>query len=90
MISAVGSMGIARAIEQRSDAAGKSEAATKPSAPAVETPPPLPSPAAELASYGAPISAKVDEVRAALANGTYKVDAKKVADRMIDLDLPKK
>ena len=34
-------------------------------------------------------SAKVAEIRAAIANGTYKIDAKAIAERMIALDLPK-
>jgi negative regulator of flagellin synthesis FlgM len=88
MISAVGSAGIARAIEQRTDGTTTNATPAKPTQTDGETPAILPSPAAELASYGAPISTKVEEIRAAIANGTYKVDAKAIADRMIALDLP--
>ncbi len=45
-------------------------------------------PAARLAAEGPPIdSAKVDAIRAAIADGTYKIDPQAIADRMIDADL---
>jgi flagellar biosynthesis anti-sigma factor FlgM len=46
-------------------------------------------PAATLAAQGAPVDMdKVAAVRAGIANGTYKVDAKAIADAMIAQDLP--
>lgn len=39
---------------------------------------------AELASVDIADAAKVEEVKAALANGTFAVDAEVVADRLID------
>jgi len=32
----------------------------------------------------------VASIREAIANGTYKIDAKAIANRMIELDLPTK
>jgi len=90
MISAVGPNGIPRAIELRSDAVGKSEpvAAVEPAG--AHAPQTITNPAAELAAQGAPVdTSKVAAIRAAIANGTYKIDAKAIADRMIALDLPK-
>jgi len=91
MITRVGSTGIARPIELRSENAGKSEAAGKVEQTATQSFDSVTTPAAELAAQGAPIdTAKVEAIRAALANGTYKVDARAIADRMIALDLPAK
>ncbi|MDQ8757179.1 flagellar biosynthesis anti-sigma factor FlgM [Sphingosinicella sp. LHD-64] len=43
----------------------------------------------ELVSGGAPVdSAKVSAIRAAIAEGRYPVDADRIAERMIALDLP--
>ena len=42
-----------------------------------------------LASEGPPVdSVKVAQIRAAIAEGRYPVDANRIADRMIALDLP--
>ena len=47
-----------------------------------------PKPAADLASQGAPVdSAKVARIKAAIADGSYKVDADAIAARMIEQDL---
>lgn len=90
MINAVGPTGIARAIELRSESVGKSEPATKVDQTGAQTTTSVTTPAAELAAQGAPIdTAKVEAIRAAIANGTYKIDAKAIADRMIALDLGK-
>lgn len=44
----------------------------------------------ELVAGGAPIdSEKVAAIRAAIAEGRYKVDADRIAERMIALDLPR-
>lgn len=46
------------------------------------------SPAAEMALAGPPVNAeKVAAIRAAIAEGRYPVDANKIAERMIELDL---
>lgn len=47
------------------------------------------SPAARLASAGAPLDTdKVARIKEAIASGNYPVDADKIADRMVELDLP--
>ena len=49
------------------------------------------SPATRMAAEGAPVdSAKVAEIKAAIASGNYPVDPEKIAEKMIDLDLPGK
>jgi len=91
MITGVGPTGIARAIEVRSDSVAKSEAAAKVEQAPAQGSSTITTPAAELAAQGAPIdTAKVEAIRTAIANGTYKIDAKAIADRMIALDLPSK
>ena len=46
-------------------------------------------PAKELAAGGAPVDmARVQEVRAAIANGAYALEVKAIAAKMIALDLP--
>lgn len=43
----------------------------------------------EIAQSGPPVdSAKVAAIRAAIAEGRYPVDADRIADRMLALDLP--
>jgi negative regulator of flagellin synthesis FlgM len=91
MITAVGPNGIARAIELRGDAVAQSEPATKIEAATARPSGSPKSPAAELAAQGAPVDAgKVAMLRAAIANGSYKIDAQAIADRMIALDMPNK
>lgn len=91
MINAVGPTGIARAIELRGENVGKSEPVAKVEQTGTQAAASMTTPAAELAAQGAPIdTAKVEAIRAAIANGTYKIDAKAIADRMIALDLPGK
>lgn len=49
------------------------------------------SPAARMAAEGAPVdAARIAEIKAAIANGDYPVDPEKIAEKMIDLDLPGK
>ena len=49
------------------------------------------SPAARMAAQGAPVdAARIVEIKAAIANGDYPVDPEKIAEKMIDLDLPGK
>ncbi|MET0238632.1 MAG: flagellar biosynthesis anti-sigma factor FlgM [Sphingobium sp.] len=51
---------------------------------------PLQTPAARLASEGAPVDLeKVARIKAAIASGNYPVDANRIADRMVELDLPR-
>lgn len=46
------------------------------------------SPAATLAAEGAPVdTAKVDRIRAAIADGSYAVDPQAIAAKMIEQDL---
>lgn len=48
-----------------------------------------PNPAADLAAAGPPVDAgKVATIRAAIADGSYRIDANAIAGRMVDLDLP--
>lgn len=48
-------------------------------------------PAARLAQQGAPIDMeKINRIKAAIASGNYPVDADAIADRMVELDLPRK
>lgn len=89
MITAVGLTGIARAIELRGESVGKSEPAARIDQAGPRATGSVTTPAAELVAQGAPIdSAKVDSIRTAIANGTYKIDAKAIAARMIETDLP--
>lgn len=47
------------------------------------------SPAARMAGEGAPIdSARIEKIKQAIADGSYPVDAQKIAQKMLDLDLP--
>ncbi|HWI87258.1 MAG TPA: flagellar biosynthesis anti-sigma factor FlgM [Sphingomonas sp.] len=90
MITAIGSTGIARAIELRGESVGKSEPAARIDPATAKSAGPIATPAHELAEQGAPIdTGKVASIREAIANGTYRVDAKAIAARMIALDLPK-
>ena len=46
-------------------------------------------PAARMASQGAPVdSARIERVKQAIAAGKYPVDPDKIAEKMLDLDLP--
>lgn len=89
MITGIGSIGTTRTVDVRSDAVARStapQAGTTDTTEAVETPT---SPAAKLASLGAPVdSDKVASIRARIAAGTYAVDPEAIAAHMIALDLP--
>jgi negative regulator of flagellin synthesis FlgM len=92
MVNSVGPTGSSGRIEgarpqgtQRSSAAAGTETVRT----SGEEEPNVPSPASELASLGPPINnAKVDDLRARIAAGTYRVDPNAVAAKMIALDLP--
>lgn len=48
------------------------------------------SPIARLAAEGAPVDLdKISRVKAAIASGNYPVDPEKIADSMVELDLPR-
>jgi negative regulator of flagellin synthesis FlgM len=90
MITAVGPNGIARAIELRGDAVARSEPVARTGTAASRGAATPKSPAAELAAQGAPVdTGRVAALRTAIANGSYTVDPKAIAERMIALDLPK-
>lgn len=92
MVTPIGSLGGSRPVDQlRVDvprpgaAQPTADAATD--ATAIDSAPA--NPAAAMAAAGAPIDAgKVARIKAALAAGTYRIDPKAVADKMIALDLP--
>jgi negative regulator of flagellin synthesis FlgM len=90
MVTPIGSVGGNRPVDQlRVDVpkAGLAPAATTDAAPAAEAAPT--NPAQAMAAQGAPIDAgKVAAIKAAIANGTYAIDPKAIADKMIALDLP--
>lgn len=81
---AAGRIDVARSALERSAATGKVGDAIGQDAVAAPA-----TPAAEMAAAGAPIDAgKVAAIRAAIAEGRYPVDADKIAEKMIALDLP--
>ena len=91
MINAVGPTGIARAMGVRSESVGNKLPVAKVDSTDAQATGVVTTPAAELAAQGAPIdTAKVAAIREAIANGTYKIDAKAIANRMIEFDLPTK
>ena len=46
-------------------------------------------PAARMAAQGAPVdAARIARIKQAIASGNYPVDPEKIAEKMIDLDLP--
>ncbi|MBO9575131.1 MAG: flagellar biosynthesis anti-sigma factor FlgM [Sphingobium sp.] len=64
-------------------------------APAPQSPAPavaaeaVATPSARMAAQGAPIdSARIERVKQAIASGKYPVDPDKIAEKMLDLDLP--
>jgi negative regulator of flagellin synthesis FlgM len=91
MINAVGPTGIARTNGVRSEGVAKNGPVAKVESSDAQASGAITTPAAELAAQGAPIdTAKVASIREAIANGTYKINAKAIADRMIELDIPRK
>jgi len=81
-----GRIGAARgAVEASSPAVATGGATTRGGAGTVQ------SSVLSLVAEGPPIdSAKVDAIRAAISEGRYPVDADKIAERMIALDLPRR
>jgi len=91
MINAVGPTGIARTPAVRSEGVSQNAPVAKVESTDAKASGGVTTAAAELAAQGAPIdTAKVASIREAIANGTYKIDAKAIANRMIELDLPTK
>jgi negative regulator of flagellin synthesis FlgM len=89
MISAIGSTGMARAVQLQGDTVVRSEPVSKTAAGGTEAAKAQATPAAEMAAQGAPIDMdKVAAIRAKIADGSYKIDPQAIADRMIALDLP--
>lgn len=67
------------------------QGARAPQAPAADAarPSASASPVARMAGEGAPIdSARITQIKQAIAEGSYPVDANKIAQKMLDLDLP--
>ncbi|QGP79938.1 flagellar biosynthesis anti-sigma factor FlgM [Sphingobium sp. CAP-1] len=49
------------------------------------------SPAARMAAEGAPVDMdRIASIKSAIASGNYPVDARAIAERMVELDLPSK
>ena len=87
MISAIGPLGAQRMMDLARSQAAKSArpAAESQAAPETAT---VATPAALLAAEGAPIDAeKVATIRAAVTSGTYAINPRAIADRMITSDL---
>jgi len=89
MISAIGSTGLARTVQLQGDAVARSEPVTRAAPSGSEAAKAQSTPAAEMAAQGAPVDMdKVAAIRAKIADGSYKVDPKAIADKMIAFDLP--
>ncbi len=91
MINAIGSSGLARAIDAaRSDKVKAPAPAAEVDTTSTDASAGIASPAAVLARYGVPIdSAKVAAIRAQMQAGSYRVDPEAIAARMIATDLPR-
>lgn len=87
MVSAIGSSSPQRMMDMIRTAGAK-PGAVKTSAASTQSAAPT-SPAALLAAEGAPIDTdKVASIKAAIEAGTYEINPRAIADRMIALDLP--
>lgn len=90
MISAIGSTGIARHVQLQGEGVTARAPVAKTGSATSEAAAPA-SPAALMAAEGAPIDTdKVAAIRAKIAAGTYAIDPKAIADKMIAADLPAK
>ena len=91
MIKPVG-QGLSAAVEAaklRETAQTRTSAPAAPQSPAPVVAETIATPAARMASQGAPIdSARIERVKQAIAEGKYPVDPEKIAEKMLDLDLP--
>jgi len=89
MISAIGSTGLTRTVPLTGDAVTRSEPVTRAAPAGSEAAKAQSTPAAEMAALGAPVDTdKVAAIRTRIADGSYKIDPKAIAERMIALDLP--
>lgn len=89
MIPAIGSTGLTRAVQMQGDGVARSEPVAKTASAGSEAAKAQATPAAEMAAAGAPIDTdKVAAIRAKIADGSYKIDPKAIADAMIARDLP--
>lgn len=89
MISAIGSTGLTRAVTLPGETVVRREPIGKAADVDVEGAKAQATPAADMAAAGAPIDTdKVASIRARIADGSYTIDPKAIADRMIALDLP--
>jgi negative regulator of flagellin synthesis FlgM len=96
MIKPVG-QGISPAIDAaklRETTQARTAAPVAPAAPVVAQPAvvqtAVANPAARVAQQGAPIDMdKINRIKAAIASGNYPVDADAIAERMVELDLPR-
>ena len=90
MIKSVG-QGMSAAVEA---AKLRESVQTKAPAPAAQEAAPvvaaaMATPASRMAAQGAPIDiGRIQRVKAAIASGNYPVDPDKIAEKMLDLDLP--
>lgn len=65
------------------------KASSLPATPSAETEELAANPSARMAAQGAPIDIeRVARVKQAIAAGNYPVDPEKIAEKMLDLDLP--
>ncbi|PZU57320.1 MAG: flagellar biosynthesis anti-sigma factor FlgM [Sphingobium sp.] len=90
MINSIG-QSVSSAVEaSKLRAAGKSGAtASTASVDAGDATETVSSPAARMAAEGAPVDLdRIAAIKAAIASGNYPVDPQRIADRMVDLDLP--
>lgn len=92
MIDGIGNGGsLARLEAQRLSGAQRGQQAAQAGAVTTGAAAAVSSTAAGIAQAGAPVdSDKVAAIRAAIAGGSYAVDADAIADRMIALDMPER
>ncbi len=89
MINGITPPGTAPLPPVKGNAVGRSAPVRDTKSVASEDAAPPSSTAAKLAELGPPVDpGKVAEVRAAIANGSYKLDVEAIAAKMLALDLP--
>jgi negative regulator of flagellin synthesis FlgM len=83
MNAAVEAAKLRETAQSRSTAKVTTEAAPETVAATVSTP------ASRMAAQGAPVdTARISRIKQAIASGNYPVDPDKIAEKMLDLDLP--
>ncbi len=83
MSAAVEAAKLRETAQSRSTAKITTEAAPEKAAETVSTP------ASRMAAQGAPVDvARIARIKQAIASGNYPVDPDKIAEKMLDLDLP--